>query len=80
MTFKDTPLQPERYGPKQIARELIATALGDAYFGNAIYVARDIPVLTDEERMVLCRWLDGSQCAADGRELQMIAHKISSDA
>ena len=68
------------YGPKQIAKELIATALGVAYHGNALYVAKDIPVLTDEERHVILRYLDGSQCGTDHIELQHIAHKIASDA
>lgn len=72
--------RPERYGPKQIAHELLETALGRAYYGNALYVAQDIPVLTDEERWVIYRWLNGSQCGTDWRELQMIAHKIASDA
>ena len=73
--------QPEtKYGPKQIARELIATALGKAYYGNALYVAKDIPVLTDEERWVIYRWLDGSQCGMDHVELQHIANKIAADA
>lgn len=70
----------QRYSPKQIARELMATALGEAYHGNALYVAKDIPVLTDEERWVLLRWLDGSQCGSDWRELQMIAQKVAADA
>lgn len=70
----------QQYSPKQIARELMATALGEAYHGNALYVAKDIPVLTDEERWVLLRWLEGSQCKNDWRELQMIAHKIAADA
>lgn len=74
------PPAREKYGPKQIAKELMATALGKAYYGNALYVAKDIPVLTDEERFVLLRWLDGSQCGTDWRELQLIAHKISCDA
>ena len=70
----------EKYGPKQIARELIATALGQAYYGNALYVAQDIPVLTDEERWVIYRWLEGTQCGTDHVELQHIANKIAADA
>jgi len=76
-TGNNTQSSPERYGSKQIARELIATALGRAYYGNALYVAQDIPGLTNEERMVICRWLDGSQGETDMHELQSIAHKIS---
>ena len=69
----------DKYGPKQIAQELMATALGQAYYGNALYVAKDIPLLTDEERWVLCRWLDGTQCETDGFELQRVALKIAVD-
>lgn len=67
------------YGPTQIARELTDTALGNAYFGNALYVAQDIPGLTTHERLVIKRWLDGSQRGTDWRELQMIANKIGAD-
>lgn len=74
------PLAGEKYGPKQIAKELMATALGKAYYGNALYVAKDIPALTDEDRWVLQRWLDGAQVKNDWRELQLIAHKIACDA
>lgn len=69
-----------KYGPKQIARELTDTALGKAYYGNALYVALGIPILNDDERWVLQRWLDGNQCENDWRELQMIANKIACDA
>jgi hypothetical protein len=68
------------YDTKQIAQELMDTALGKAYYGNALYAAKDIPVLNDDERWVLFRWLDGSQCGDDWRELQMIAHKVACDA
>ena len=34
------------YDHKQIAKELIDTALGNAYYGNALYVARDFQFLT----------------------------------
>jgi hypothetical protein len=73
------------YDNKQIARELIATALGEAYCGNALYVAKDIPILTDEERYCIFRYLDGTACVSkihsmDHVELQHIAHKIAADA
>jgi len=41
------------YGLKQIAAELLATAQGDAYHGNALRVAKDIPGTTDEVRLLL---------------------------
>lgn len=68
------------YDKYQIAKELIKTALGEAYFGNALYVAKDIPVLTDEERYVILRYLEGTEVGADPVELQRIAHKIARDA
>ena len=67
------------YDHKQIAKELIDTALGNAYYGNALYVARDFQFLTDEDRFCLCRWLDGSQCKTDHVWLQDIAIKILAD-
>lgn len=71
------------YDKSQIARELTATALGESYFGNALYVARDIPCLTDDDRQVLSRWLDGSSATPDGNDkfrLQDIAIRITEDA
>lgn len=68
------------YDKYQIAKELIATALNEAYHGNALYVAKDIPVLTDEERWCIFRYLEGSECGTDHVELQHIAHKIAADA
>lgn len=65
------------YGPKEIARELTATALGEAYFGNALYVARDTPGLTEEEKRVLSRYLDGTHNGTDHVRLQRIACKIA---
>lgn len=66
-----------RYGLKQIAKELVATALGEAYYGNALYVAMDIPGLTEDERHVLKRYLDGTQSGTDHCALQQIAAKIA---
>jgi hypothetical protein len=68
-----------KYDKDQIAKELSATASGAGYYGNALFVAMDIPVLTDEEKWVLCRWLDGSQVATDSHRLQDIAIKIRCD-
>ena len=75
----DIAIKP-KYDKIQIAKELIATALGEAYHGNALYVAKDIPVLTDDERWVIFRWLNGSQVATDSMRLQDISHKIAADA
>lgn len=65
-----------QYDKHQIAKELIDTALGNSYYGNALYVTKDIPILTDDERWVIQRWLSGFQCKTDHVELQHIAHKI----
>ena len=69
-----------KYDKRQIAKELIKTALGEAYYGNALYVAQDIPILTDEERFCVYRFLEGRDCGTDHVELQHIAHKIAADA
>lgn len=68
-----------QYSLRQIAKELIATALGKCYCGNALYVARDLPGLEDDERWVIDRWLEGDQCGTDHIRLQEIAHKIAVD-
>ncbi len=41
------------YGLIQIAAELRKTAQGEAYYGNALRVAKDIPGVTDEDRSIL---------------------------
>ena len=74
MSIRTTKTTP--YSTKQIAYELVQTALGNSYFGNALYVAKDIPILNDDDRWVIQRWLTGSQVASDGFLLQQIAMKI----
>lgn len=64
------------YDKKQIAAELTETALGNAYHGNALRVAKDLPGVTAEDRSVLDRWATGSQVATDGWALQRIALRI----
>jgi len=66
-----------RYDNKQIARELQATAQDTSYYGNALYVALDFPGLDRYEKIVLRRWLRGSQNVQDRFELQNIANKIA---
>lgn len=66
----------EKYDNKKIAEELRKTALNIAYYGNALYVAKDIPELNDMDRAVLFRYLEGTQRSTDHVELQFIAHKI----
>lgn len=69
--------ESKKYGPRQIARELIATARGDAYHGNALYVAMDFPGLSDEQRRVISRYLHGTQCGTDHVALDRIAVQIA---
>ena len=61
------------YDNKQIAKELKATASGESYFGNALYVARDIDFITDNDRQCLTRYLFGNNTATDRFRLQDIA-------
>jgi len=67
------------YDKHRIAKELTETALGNAYHGNALRVAKDTLVLTSEERWVIQRWLSGSECKNDYIELQHIANRIIAD-
>ena len=66
-----------KYDNEQIAKKLTKTALGDGYYGNALYVAKDIPGLTGDERWVVLRYLHGVQKVSDQLALQDIANKIS---
>lgn len=66
-----------KYTLNQIADELDATALGESYYGNALYVARDFSFLTYDDKCVLTAWMDGSNKNLDlCVELQAIAIKI----
>lgn len=73
----ETEAKSNRYDNRAIAAELGKTARGDAYFGNALYVAKDIPGLTDGERECIGRWLTGTQRGTDHVRLQDIATKIA---
>lgn len=64
------------YDAFTIAKELNATALGEAYYGNALYVARDIPCVTHNDRQCLNRWLNGTNNSSDGWRLQDISNYI----
>lgn len=68
-----------KYGAEQISKELSRTSQGDAYYGNALYIARDIPGISHDDRLVLSRWLNGNQTSGDRFALQDIAIKISKD-
>lgn len=65
-----------KYDEIKIANELNATALGEAYHGNALYVARDIPCVTKNDVQCLNKWLNGTNTVSDGWRLQEISNYI----
>jgi len=65
-----------KYDLKQISKELQATAQDDSYYGNALYVALDIPQLDRHQKSVLRRYLRGSQTVSDRFVLQDIANLL----
>ena len=72
-------ITPGKYDAHQIAREIQATASGQAHYGNALYVALDIPciVASPEHRIAIQRYLRGSQIATDHIRLQEAAAMIA---
>lgn len=60
----------------RIADELDATAHGHAYYGNALYVAKDVPGLTAADRACLDRWATGADTSSDRFDLMDIAIRI----
>lgn len=64
------------YNERRIAWELERTALGEAFFGNALRVAKDIHHLTAEDRSVLDRFATGANEKTDHVALQDIARSI----
>ena len=65
-----------KYDKHQIAKELQMTAMGEAYYGNALYVSLDIPELDRYQKKVLRRFLNGTESVADSYELQNIANVL----
>ena len=65
-----------KYSAKKIANELTKTALGESYYGNALYVALDFPCLDKADKLCLHRWLNGSNSGIDHVSLQDIAVRI----
>jgi hypothetical protein len=57
------------YDNKAIAKQLEATANGDAYHGNSLYVARDFPWTTNNDRDLLTRYMYGSELLTDKAKL-----------
>lgn len=62
------------YYTKQIAYELTQTALGHAYFGNALLVAIDLPCVTNEQKECIKRWLVGKEAIKSGADTFMLQH------
>jgi len=48
------------YDYQTIADEILKTAQGDSYYGNALRVAKDLPCVTDEDRSILDACLTGN--------------------
>lgn len=65
-----------KYDTTAIAAQLVQTALGHAWHGNALRVAKDMPGLDAEDRAVLDRYATGSQRGTDHAALQDIARRI----
>lgn len=79
MTAKSqhTAIQSPPYGPRRIAWELERTAMGDAFYGNALRVAKDLACATENDRALLDRWAAGRQQLGDHIQLQALANKIA---
>lgn len=65
-----------RYSPARIAWELERTAMGDAHYGNALRVAKELPEVTPEDRSLLDRYATGKQGGTDHVALQELAMRI----
>ena len=65
------------YTAKHIAYELTQTALGNAYFGNALRVAKDFWITTSEDRALLDRYATGLDQGSDYTALQDLANRIA---
>lgn len=65
-----------QYNAARIAWELERTAMGDAFYGNALRVAKDIPGLTDDDRALLDRYATGLQRGTDHVKLCDLALRI----
>ena len=67
-----------KYDHIQIASELFDTAQTNAYFGNSLRVAKDIPGINPDEVAVLERYLTGRNIKGDRFRLQDISIKVRS--
>lgn len=62
-----------KYDLHQIAKELDLTANGESYYGNALYVAMDLPFITKNDKACLMRYLYRGELSSDRFKLQDIA-------
>ena len=69
-----------KYDEQRIAYELWLTARGSHYYGNALYVAMDMPIIVAAPalRQTILRYLNGTQSAADHIRLQEASRLIHS--
>lgn len=65
------------YDLLQIARELMATAQNEAYYGNALYVVLDVPGLSEEEKSVVHRYLNRTSYGTDHCALMALANRLA---
>ena len=65
-----------KYNHKRIGWELERTAMGDSYYGNALYSAMDFYFLNKREKDCLHRYMHGSETPNDRFVLQDIANKV----
>lgn len=72
--------EPSPYNERRIRWELERTAAGDAYYGNALRVALDMPGVDADDRAMLNRWATGTQNSTDHISLQDLAMKIAPEA
>lgn len=61
---------------QHMADQLQQTAMGEAYFGNALQVAKEIPGLTQDELELIDRFATGQQKDTDHIALQQLANKL----
>jgi len=61
---------------RNIARDLEGTALGDSFFGEALAQARVLPCVTEEDKALLSRYLQGTNAGTDHVALQDLARRI----
>lgn len=64
---------------RNLYERLCLTALGQSYFGEALKEAYDIQELTEHDKNVIVRYIQGSIQNTDHMDLQKIAIKILED-